>query len=412
MVEVKQKIPFLLKLKRFKNSKSVEKFDDLFQHFKPPKKFKGIPSKIVIFRNDRIGDAIVTLPVLRDLKLNYPNIKIDVLTSKINKFVFQNLDYIDNAIEFDWQPSDLKIYYKFPFFGSFIQFLRYNIIPTIFSSEKRNLIKYLIKKKYDVSIDLVGLKRNILLSKLISDFSAGPKKFGVYFLYDYYIDSNWVTLFDSVFMTNKIEKVIKGGLNINFEKRNYELPLLKINPSPSTIKKYDIVFHIGTLKHRMLSLNKEIEIIKYLDKFNILVFDSGKSNKYLKLQKEFEGVKNIDFRVFDSFEQAAETCAFAKVLICYDGGQAHYLSQYVKTLVLFGPGSVDLWKPYEFADYNPLCEDENGCKAIISNGEKKHIAIFFPIWCRPCFDVGCSEKICLEKINAKFIKDIIFNYCM
>ena len=42
---------------------------------------------ILFFRYDRIGDMIITTPVFRELKLQYPEINITVLSSKLNKEV-------------------------------------------------------------------------------------------------------------------------------------------------------------------------------------------------------------------------------------------------------------------------------------------------------------------------------------
>ena len=119
----RQKIPLLLKLKRFKNSSFVNFFNGLPGKLKPPKKFKGVPDSILFIRNDRIGDAVVTLPVIRDLKLNYPGIRITVLASSRNKFVFEDKDYIDDLIILDWTPDSLPAIYRLPLLGGILTFI-------------------------------------------------------------------------------------------------------------------------------------------------------------------------------------------------------------------------------------------------------------------------------------------------
>lgn len=78
----KQKIPFVLKLKRLKNSGAVDALNGFISKIKPSKKYTGVPKRILLFRNDRIGDAVVTLPVIRDIKTNYPDLIIDVIVSR------------------------------------------------------------------------------------------------------------------------------------------------------------------------------------------------------------------------------------------------------------------------------------------------------------------------------------------
>ena len=52
--------------------------------------------KILFLRYYRIGDMIISTPVFRELKQNYPNIEITVLASKTNQSIVVNNPYIDN----------------------------------------------------------------------------------------------------------------------------------------------------------------------------------------------------------------------------------------------------------------------------------------------------------------------------
>lgn len=50
---------------------------------------------VLVLKYDRIGDMIVTTPILRELKKTYPNMNISVLASEVNKDVIKNNPYID-----------------------------------------------------------------------------------------------------------------------------------------------------------------------------------------------------------------------------------------------------------------------------------------------------------------------------
>ncbi len=74
---------FLLRV--FTNKKSID--------------FELIGVKSVLFlRYDRIGDMIITTPVFREFKKSFPDSKVIVLASKINRDVLQNNPYIDEII--------------------------------------------------------------------------------------------------------------------------------------------------------------------------------------------------------------------------------------------------------------------------------------------------------------------------
>jgi len=411
MTKTRQNIPLLLKLKRLKNSAGAEKINSVFSFMKPRRKFKGIPDRVLLIRNDRIGDAVVTLPVIRNIKTNYPGMRVDVLVSARNKFVFEDFKYADDVIEFDWAPPEAGKLYEWPLLGSFLQFIRYGAAPYVFSKSFRKKIKLLKSKKYDAAADLVGLFRNALLCRLISRFSIGPRKFGVYIAYSYYLDTNWVTDRDTDFMTNKIEHALVDALGLSFQKEDTTLPFLDISSAGGNSPSYDVIFHIGASKIRKLSIEKEKKLIELMSGMKLLVIDSAETPNFVELKNSFSNNTNITFKIFNSLRDAAAECRNSKLLLCYDGGQAHYLSQFMKTLTIFGPGSAALWKPFEFSGYS-LLEETNGVQVHRSGGKFGHMAVYMPIWCRPCFYVGCSQKPCLSSIESEFLWDIINKYCL
>lgn len=412
MHRAKHKIPFTLKLKRLKNSDLFLRFNDIFSYFKKPRVLEKTPYKILLIRNDRIGDAVVTLPVARNIKLNYPDLKIDIIVSGRNRFVFDESGYFDEIIHFEWMSKEPHGIYDLYLLGGIFQFIFYALIPFLFNKDYRNKVNLLKDKKYDAVFDLVGLKRNIVLSRYISDYCAGPRKAFFYWLYDYYMDSNWVTTSDNNFMTAKIEKLLTGSLCLNIEKRNNLLPYIHTAAGHKGNTAYDLVFHLGSSELRKLSYDNEKLLIESYTGMSILVTDSGLNSNYRKLKDSIRHNGNVQFKLYASLKDMAPDCINAGTIVCYDGGQAHYLSQYARTVTIFGPGSVALWKPYEFSDYSLLEQDKNGTTALISGGVYRHIALYYPVWCRPCFDTGCRDRPCVENIRVEFIQKIINTYCL
>lgn len=387
MSKERHKIPLLLKFKRIKNSEWINNLNDLLSPIKKRRKFKGIPDRILLLRNDRIGDAVVTMPVIESIKKNYPHIKIDILASSKNRFVFEKSSYINELITFDWNTG------------------RINLLKHLLSPDFKDLLLRLKNNEYDAVIDLVGLKRNILLGKTLSKFTAGPRKLLAYLFYSYYGDSNWVTLNENDFMTVKIKDLIESslGLRLNLVSHYYRGEVVNY--------KYDIIIHLGSTPLRKLTPSKEDELISSFYGRKVLVTDGEDTKNFRHLFEKYAETMEYDFRLFSSLDELAEECKTARVLICYDGGQAHYLSKYIRTVTIFGPGSVELWKPYEYSEYELLEKDGYGAKTMISKGNFGHIVIFFPVWCRPCFDVGCKSVLCLQMITPGFIHYIVEKYC-
>jgi ADP-heptose:LPS heptosyltransferase len=77
--------------------------------------FELVRVKSVLFlRYDRIGDMIITTPVFREFKRSFPDVKVVVLASKVNKDILQNNPYIDEII----------VNNKNNFFGDFISLFK------------------------------------------------------------------------------------------------------------------------------------------------------------------------------------------------------------------------------------------------------------------------------------------------
>ncbi|CAM3618784.1 glycosyltransferase family 9 protein [Arcobacter aquimarinus] len=56
---------------------------------------------LLITRHDKIGDFVVTLPLFKAIKEQYPKTKLTALVSKVNYEFAQEIDFIDDVILFD-----------------------------------------------------------------------------------------------------------------------------------------------------------------------------------------------------------------------------------------------------------------------------------------------------------------------
>ena len=56
--------------------------------------------KICIIRNDRMGDMILTLPIIREIKETIPYSTVTVVCSNKNSFLCEEADFIDEVFKF------------------------------------------------------------------------------------------------------------------------------------------------------------------------------------------------------------------------------------------------------------------------------------------------------------------------
>jgi len=59
------------------------------------------PRRVLIIRLDRVGDMVLTLPCIRELKRNLPDTQVDALCSRYNRGVIDGSPYIDNIYVYD-----------------------------------------------------------------------------------------------------------------------------------------------------------------------------------------------------------------------------------------------------------------------------------------------------------------------
>lgn len=64
---------------------------------------------LLITRHDKIGDFVVTLPLFKAIKEQYPNIKLTAFVSKINFEFAKKIDFIDDVILYDKDDLDTTL---------------------------------------------------------------------------------------------------------------------------------------------------------------------------------------------------------------------------------------------------------------------------------------------------------------
>jgi ADP-heptose:LPS heptosyltransferase len=116
-------------------------FDKITSVFIKSKKNKIKNLKKVLFlRNDHIGDMVYSTQIFREIKKEFPNVKIGVVATASNRQIIEKDPYVDKIFEIDlfWRRG-LK---------GFLDYFK--------------ILKEIKKEKFDIGVDLRRSKLNIL----------------------------------------------------------------------------------------------------------------------------------------------------------------------------------------------------------------------------------------------------------
>jgi ADP-heptose:LPS heptosyltransferase len=129
----------------------------------------SVIKRVLILRNDKIGDMIVTTPLFRELKKNYPNLVIDVVASSANKDIIRHNPHINEVIVWDKKgiANDVEQIRK----------IRKNNYDVIFNTLNIFSLPFLMR------IKLLGAK--YLIGFNIEKYQTNTKHLG---MFDYTVD--------------------------------------------------------------------------------------------------------------------------------------------------------------------------------------------------------------------------------
>lgn len=258
---------------------------------------------LLITRHDKIGDFVVTLPLFKAIKEQYPKTKLTALVSKVNFEFAQEIDFIDDVILFD--KNDL--------------------------SKTQKEIK---SKKFDASISAyidITLGKILFKSRIKKRVAPATKI---------------AQLFFNKRVKQKRSKVEKTEWQYNLDlakklfpdmKLDFTRPLLDMN----VIKEKRVVFHagFGGSSDGNLTLDDYINLARSIKDSNYEIAfsfgpDDEKSKEYIN--------KNIDFEatIFDSkvsLYEFTKYIASSYLFVSTSTGPMHLAgATNTKTLSFFG----------------------------------------------------------------------------
>ncbi len=381
--------------------KTLNLLDKFMKMIKPKRKFKiKNIKKILIIKNDKLGDAVNSTFIISAIKSAYPEKEIHLLTSKKNYFIFDELCkekiiskryIIDNEMILNYNANK-----NFPF-----GYVKYFI--SIFNKEYFQLIKKLKNEHYDLVIDLVGKRHLAILSKLVSARTIGPKISGFTWLYDYGFERSW-TYESKKHVIENWKDLIEEALGVKLKLGKVKIPIKK---TKFFVPNNFILFHIGGTEIRRFENQKIIDIINEIAPFSKIVIIDDPGQRHIKEIKNKVKNKNVIFIEKNySLPELAYLSKKSKLFLSFDGGHMHYLSMFTKTLVFWSCGVLEAWVPWDGSKYFLIKTYNNGTM-VLESKKKKNRVLVYPTPYRPCFDLGCKNRECLKNIEIQQIKENI-----
>lgn len=306
------------------------------------------PRNILIIRLDRLGDFVLTLPALENLKSHYPNAKITMLLRPYLQGLARRIDYIDEVV----------------IYNGFFRTLR--------EIRKRN---------FDIVIDMLYDYK--LRPALLAFLSAAPKRIGfsggfreIFFTNAVFPDTSRRSMTE---IDLDIIRAIGASITVKIPHIAWEKTVGK--------DRNIVIIHPGAYySSQRWSAEKFADIAQMIERdYDVDIFITGgpgEKNLVEKIAKKING-NNIKV-AFPDLENLTTLIVASELLICNNSGPLHLAAALgTPTISTMGPTDPDLWWPQG----------------------NNNIVIRKDIECSPCSHGLCLGHKCLESITVDEVFD-------
>lgn len=335
-----------------------------------PENASPLPAqRILVMRYRFIGDTILTVPFLRNLRNAYPHAKIDVLVGPQSGTVLHGCPYVDELIEYDTT--------------------RFHKYDQGCGAKPKKIWDYAIelrRRKYDLVFLLKrSLSAGLLALATGARYRVGYDTEGRGFMLTHPV--RWRENVHEVLSTLDVlraahvpilDKYLESWVSPKESQRVEE-----IAPAVAT-KKRKVLFHAASAHpDKLYPLGKWAYLLKTMtERHDVVPFfigDKQDIETYETLQK-IAGVTGINLAGKLSIRESMALLKRLDLAICTDSGPAHLAAAaQVPTIALFGPTDPVRWRPW---------------------GEQ-HVALYDDaLPCRPCnYDKVCDNRECLTQLS-------------
>ena len=360
---------------------------------------KSIPpaQRILVIRYRFIGDTILTVPFLRNLRRAYPHAKIDVLVGPQSGEVLTGCPYINDLITFDTT-----------------RFHKYDRG----AGEKKSFWHYVFKlrkERYDMAFVLKRSWSSAILALLI----------GARYRIGYATEGRQILLTHSVPFKTDMHEVdstlsVLEAASIPIADRYLEAFISKEEQNqvatyiaPATDERRVLIHAAAAHPDKLYPLESWAEIVRVLhEKHRFQPFFTGADQDfdlYEQLQR-VSGVQGVNLAGKLSLRSSMALYSNLDLAICTDSGPAHLAAAVgIPTLSVFGPTDPIRWRPYQAIPRRRQGKDADrsavasrvGAEELIEN-----VALYdASLQCRPCnYHKTCdNRRECLSQMPASMV---------
>lgn len=329
--------------------------------------------KILISRYKFIGDIVLTTPLIRSIRKNFPNAYIAFLGEPKGTSLLKGSPHLDEIIEFDDKKN--------------------SVIETLL------LLKKIRAKKFDLFIDLFSNPRTSIWAKWSSaKYKIGYNKGARSRVYDFKIetDNNLISSIEQYYKTLEPLGIVENNFTTEIFLSKTEIEEAKrfLHWQGIDLQKPIVALHTGATWPNKIWLKENFAAL--------IDLISAKTEAEIILSPNKIEDENINWIVENSFgkvkilpllpvRQLAAILKVCKVFVANDCGPMHISAAVgTPTIGIFGPEPPEIWFPYS---------QKNG-----------HKYFFTKLECSPCRSTSCKLTgndylFCMQKISTE---DVFF----
>jgi ADP-heptose:LPS heptosyltransferase len=328
--------------------------------------------RILISRLRYMGDVVLTTPCIRQLRLNFPQARIDYLCQAPYGQLLENNPYLDKVISVD--------------------------LSSIGRAGSLKLMWELCRARYDLSVDLLSNPRSALLTAS----TLARKRVGTY-----HLSRSWAY---------NLNVRVPAGVRSAVEHHLEHLRALGLTVSASRPEVYVSQEETSRGEHLLREsganepartvllqpgakwqakrwpARRFVELAEALSGNGLgVAFLAGPGEEsYVRSALSGKPGRTGEFPIVSGLSLRELVCVLSAAggYAGNDGGPAHVSAALGKpTVVLFGPSEPDIWFPY--------------------GTQGKAVPVYEDISCRPCHLHSCEHVRCLQNISVEKVSSTV-----
>ncbi len=351
--------------------------------------------RILVIRYRFIGDTILTVPFLRNLRRAYPDAQIDVLVGPQSGEVLNGCPYTNNLIVFDTTrfhkydsgAGDKKSFWHYVFA---LRKSQYDLAFVLKRSWSSALLALLIGTRYRVGYATEG--RQILLTHSVP------------FKTDMHEVDSTLTVLESASIPIH-DRYLEAFINADEQRQ-----IAAYIPAETRNQNRVLIHAAAAHPDKLYPLESWAKVVRELhEKHGFIPFFTGASQDfqlYEELQ-QMSGIKGINLAGKLSLRLSMALYSNLHLAVCTDSGPAHLAAAAgIPTVSLFGPTDPIRWQPYQAL---AKAQQEEIEQSGYRDASRKQIITNLAVYdqslpCRPCnYHKTCANRECLTELSAEIV---------